>query len=262
MNKLKFLAAFILVLLTLSALAAQVHKTLYRCSMHPQVVREEPGNCPICHMRLEKILDQGEEVGEPSGVPGKAGFTLSPGRQQLIGVRWTPARIQEVGQTLRLPARVSGGREVLAELLEMDGGKVRTGTRAVLRGPEGKQVQAVVVSVDESLDNLSHTYSLRLRTPKAESWMRPGAYCLALVPSGSGKALAVPQEAVLDTGNQQVVFVVQDKGRFEPRLVVLGRVGDDVVEVLSGLKEGEQVVTSANFLIDSESRFKAALSNY
>ena len=61
-------------------------------------------------------------------------------------------------------------------------------------------------------------------------------------------------------GNVSYAFVVHDGGHFEPRLLSLGRSADDYVEVLSGLREGESVLTSANFLIDSESRLKAAIS--
>src|SRR6185369_14830482 len=139
-------------------------------------------------------------------VPGKAAFTLSPGRQQMIGVRWEPAQVREVGMTLRLPARVTSAHEVLAEMLEIDGGSVTLGSPVILQGPGGNQAEAVVASLDNGLDSLTHTYTLRLRAPKSAAWMHPGAYCLALVRSGRGKALAVPQEAVLDTGGQQVVF--------------------------------------------------------
>lgn len=73
-----------------------------------------------------------------------------------------------------------------------------------------------------------------------------------------GRKLAVPEEAVIDTGTRQVVFVDQGDGMFEPRDVKLGAKVDEYYEVLSGLSKGEKVVTSANFLIDSESRLKAA----
>jgi membrane fusion protein, copper/silver efflux system len=69
----------------------------------------------------------------------------------------------------------------------------------------------------------------------------------------------VPQEAVLDSGQQQTVFVAEPGGRFAPRTVTLGARVDGKVIVLSGLREGETIVTSGNFLIDSESRLKSAM---
>jgi Cu/Ag efflux protein CusF len=82
-----------------------------------------------------------------------------------------------------------------------------------------------------------------------------------MLPSGSGgKVLTVPTSAVIDSGARQIVLVQLAQGRFEPRTVTLGVRGNDYVEVLTGIAEGEQVVTSANFLIDAESNLKAALS--
>jgi membrane fusion protein, copper/silver efflux system len=70
----------------------------------------------------------------------------------------------------------------------------------------------------------------------------------------------VPTSALIDSGTRQIVLVVRGEGRFEPRAVKLGRRGDGYVEVLDGIKEGEEIVTAATFLIDAESNLKAALS--
>lgn len=75
-----------------------------------------------------------------------------------------------------------------------------------------------------------------------------------------GEALVVPDDAVIDTGTRKIVFVKSGASRFEPREVKIGpRVGDEYA-AFSGLKAGEQVVTSAHFLIDAESKFQAAVS--
>jgi Cu(I)/Ag(I) efflux system membrane fusion protein len=75
-----------------------------------------------------------------------------------------------------------------------------------------------------------------------------------------GIRLTVPVDAVLDAGNSKIVFIAKGDGYFEPREIKLGVRGQDVYEVLGGLSDGEEVVTSANFLIDSESSLKAALN--
>jgi Cu(I)/Ag(I) efflux system membrane fusion protein len=74
------------------------------------------------------------------------------------------------------------------------------------------------------------------------------------------EVVVVPDSAVLQTGTRSVVFVVKGDGTFEPREVSVGTKTEQVYEVRSGLKAGEKVVTQANFLIDSESRLKAALA--
>jgi multidrug efflux pump subunit AcrA (membrane-fusion protein) len=74
-------------------------------------------------------------------------------------------------------------------------------------------------------------------------------------------SVVIPAEAVMDTGEKQHVFLALGKGRFEPREVKVGvRGSDGLVQVLSGLKGGEEVVTSAQFLLDSESRFREAIA--
>jgi len=80
--------------------------------------------------------------------------------------------------------------------------------------------------------------------------------------SGKVKVVTVPISAVLDSGTRQVVLVKHGEGRFEPRVVRLGERSDTLVQVLDGVSEGEQVVVSANFLIDAESNLKAALDGF
>jgi membrane fusion protein, copper/silver efflux system len=84
-------------------------------------------------------------------------------------------------------------------------------------------------------------------------------YVNVVIRAGLGRKLAVPEEAVLDTGERRLVFVKTGPGRYDPREVSIGREAEDHLEVLDGLEEGEEVVTSANFLIDSESKLKSAL---
>ena len=78
-------------------------------------------------------------------------------------------------------------------------------------------------------------------------------------PARDTPVLAVPDSAVIDSGDRQIVIVDKGEGRFEPRAVKLGRRGGGYVEISEGVAEGERVVTSANFLIDAESNLKAAL---
>lgn len=80
--------------------------------------------------------------------------------------------------------------------------------------------------------------------------------------NGKGEQLVVPDSAVIDSGNRQVVLVEKGQGRYEPRSVKLGTRGDGYVEIAEGVKSGEQVVVAANFLIDAESNLKAALQGF
>ncbi len=79
---------------------------------------------------------------------------------------------------------------------------------------------------------------------------------------GKGKVLTVPNSAVIDSGTRRIILVQLAEGRFEPREVKLGNRTDNYVQVMDGVKEGEQVVVTANFLIDAESNLKAAISGF
>src|SRR5439155_7769870 len=92
--------------------------------------------------------------------------------------------------------------------------------------------------------------------------LKPGMYANVELRAGGGMALTVPTNAVLDSGREQIVFVAQGDGIFEPRKVKVGRRAGDLVEILEGLKDGEQVATGAAFFLDSESQLRASLQGY
>jgi Cu(I)/Ag(I) efflux system membrane fusion protein len=110
----------------------------------------------------------------------------------------------------------------------------------------------------------TRTVSVRIELPNPDDQLKPGMYADVVFRSDGGDdpATAVRDSAVIDSGTRQVVLVAKGEGRFEPRAVKLGRRGDGYVEVKEGLSPGEEVVTSANFLIDAESNLKAALQGF
>jgi Cu(I)/Ag(I) efflux system membrane fusion protein len=117
-----------------------------------------------------------------------------------------------------------------------------------------------VALVYPHMNPATRTVRVRIELPNPEGLLKPDMYAEAEIDTGSGKpVLSVPDNAVIDSGDRQVVLVDKGEGRFEPRPVRLGRRGAGYVEIREGVSEGESVVTSANFLIDAESNLKAAL---
>src|SRR3546814_6104098 len=105
---------------------------------------------------------------------------------------------------------------------------------------------------------ITRTVDVHIALPNPDGGLRPGLYGTVLLEEpGAGPVLTVPRSAVLDSGTRQVVLVESGPGRFAPREVTLGRRGGDRIEVLDGVAEGEQVVVSANFLIDAESNLRS-----
>ncbi len=106
----------------------------------------------------------------------------------------------------------------------------------------------------------TRTNQVRIEVANPGLKLKPEMFADIEIHVDYGTRLTVPADAVLDAGDTKIVFVAKGDGYFEPREVKLGVKGQDIYEVLSGLSDGENVVTSANFLVDSESSLKAALS--
>ncbi len=185
-------------------------------------------------------------------------------RLRLLGL--SDASIQEMdgweGPDESLLLTHPAGRAWLyAQVYEMDISSIQVGQAVRVEVPAipGKTFEAVVRSVDPVLDPTTRSVRVRALLSDPERVLRPGMYVHASLITEIGEVLSVPSEAVLETGTRQLVFVDKGQGLFEPREVTIGHRADGFYEVKEGLTEGETVVTSGNFLIDSESRLKSAL---
>jgi membrane fusion protein, copper/silver efflux system len=388
-----------------AASAGQPSPTLYTCPMHPQIVRDRPGECPICAMALvpkqAAAPGGGPGAASPSdgGVAGLAPVDLTPERIQLSGIKtasakreplrsdvraagvispserglaqinvrfagwiqklrvaetgrqvrkgdvlatiyspdvlraqqelitargWSQtspggephalpvgnlaedarrrlellgladAEIAEIGRTgqpLRdVPVRSTAAGTVIrkdavegayvqpgsslytvadlstvwvvAEVSESEIRRVRVGQAARLELPAypGQTFTGKVSFVYPTLDSQTRTLRVRIELRNPKQLLRPGMYGTILLALPASEGLVVPSEAVVDTGEVQYVFVAKAGGRFDPRRVKLGARAEGRAPILDGLREGEVVVTTANFLIDSESRLRAAVA--
>ena len=355
------------------------HRAHYQCSMHPQIVADAPGDCPICHMALQRVEDGAAAAVAPrapsrilfyrhpmrpdvtsavpakdetgmdyipvreddlaqsaaSQVPGHAPFTMPAPRQQLIGVtrqrierRPLDVEIRAVGKVAYDPmlyqaitdylealrarsgvrdstvdeAREGAGSIVASSALrlrqlgisgeqlkqiagsgaapinlllpgksvwvyaqvyeyEMDlvqpGQNVEVTTAAL----PGRKFAAKIVAADPMVDPTTRTLKVRALVQTPDASLRPETFVTVRIRVSLGEKLAVPQDAVLHTGEHEIVFVVKGD-YFEPRDIEVGREAQGYYEVIDGLQPGDEIVTSANFLIDSESRFRAALAAF
>jgi Cu(I)/Ag(I) efflux system membrane fusion protein len=118
--------------------------------------------------------------------------------------------------------------------------------------------EAEVAFLQPTLSTPTRTLRVRFDLDNADGALRPGMYATVRIERPLGDVLALPDEAVIDTGARRVVFVEVAPGRFQPREVRLGRSGGGYFEVLSGLATGERIVVSSQFLLDSESRLRSA----
>jgi membrane fusion protein, copper/silver efflux system len=154
---------------------------------------------------------------------------------------------------------------LIADVAEADLSSITVGMKATatLRASPTQPIVGSVTFIYPVLKPETRTVSVRIELPNPDGLLKPGMYADVVFAAGDGEAVAaVPDSAVIDSGTRQVVLVAKGEGRFEPRAVKLGRRGGGFVEVLEGLSPGEEVVTSATFLIDAESNLKAALQSF
>jgi RND family efflux transporter MFP subunit len=149
---------------------------------------------------------------------------------------------------------------VMAEVFEYELPMIHVGQSAQLSltALPGKVFQGRVSFIYPQVEPATRTLKVRLDLPNPDRQLKPDLFAQVTFTVDHGRELVVPQDSVLDSGTEQTVFVARGNGYFEPRTVTLGRrVGGDAV-VLSGLKAGERVVTSAVFFVDSESKLRPA----
>ncbi len=145
---------------------------------------------------------------------------------------------------------------------EQDLGWVDVGTRAVVRleSQPGTELTGQVEYVYDTLDPATRTGTARVSVPNPGRRIKPGMFATATLFGAPSEAHpTVPSEAVIRTGDEAVVILALGEGQFRPQPVTLGEEGEGAVQILAGLDGGETIVTSAQFLIDSEARLAAAV---
>jgi Cu(I)/Ag(I) efflux system membrane fusion protein len=154
---------------------------------------------------------------------------------------------------------------VIADVFEQDIGLIKSGATAKIRinAYRDKLFEGKVTYVYPTLKAETRTVPVRVELANPGMLLKPAMFAQVevAVPS-KGSAVTVPVSAVIDSGTRQIVLIQKGEGRFEPREVKLGGRSDTSVEVIEGVKEGEQVVVAANFLIDAESNLKAAIGGF
>ena len=148
---------------------------------------------------------------------------------------------------------------IVADVFSDDTASLRPGSKATVMVRElGRTVTATVSSSPPLFDATSRTLKLRLETDNPGMFLRPEMYVDVEFRAPAPTGISVPAEAILDSGMQKIVYLETSDGVFEPRPVELGGSFANRVTIKRGLAEGDRVVTSGNFLIDSESRMKPA----
>ena len=189
-------------------------------------------------------------------------------KQKLLAMGMSEAEIEELGkrgkpqQNLYLPGSEDKNVWVYITIYEYEAALVKTGTPVEVRAIAypGEVFEGQVISVTPILESATRTLKVRALVDNPENKLKLEMFVNVAVKYDLGEKLAVPEDAVMHAGTRDIVFVADANGYFESRTVTLGVKAQNYYEVLRGLTENEEVVTSGNFLIDSESKLNAVLS--
>ncbi len=218
-------------------------------------------------------LEMSEMISADEVAQKRAAYLVASSEYKLRLLGMDKAEIRDLKVTRRVQNSLvipEGRNWVYADAYEPDAALIRRGQQAVVvsNAIPGRQFTGTVVSIGPIISESTHAATVRISLDGFEPALTPGMYVDARIaigrqvhdPEAADKVLAVPAQAVLDSGNRQVVWVFLGKGQFQPRAVKLGPQsmahGDSETRyypVIDGLAENEMVVTNGNFLIDSES---------
>jgi len=247
------------------------------------------------YLDLLRMRDQAEKT-HSTATKEIAERLLASARQRLSQWNVSEAQIDALGQSrsvegslqLRSPFRglveaigVDQGRRVMAgdrlvDVVDLSGvwvwadfyqeelPEIKPGMAVSITssGLPGEKLTGKVTLVDPFINEMKRTGRVRIDVENPELKLRPDMYVDVELTLDRGETLTVPANAVLPTGKHNIIFVDKGGGKLEPRFVELGGKFGDVYAIKSGLKEGERVVSSANFLIDAESKVQGALKSW
>jgi RND family efflux transporter MFP subunit len=246
------------------AIASEAVKSLKDAGAEPQDSMKRLAESSLARLRNWDISDDQIRALAQSGQSRRTLTFSSPvtgvvmEKKALQGMRFMP------GDTLYQVADLSAVW-IMADVYEQDIASIRPGAKAkvgIAAYPD-KVFEGRITYVYPTLKPETRTVPVRIEIANPGQLLKPAMFAQVELPvGGKAKVLTVPISAVIDSGTRQIVLVQLAEGRFEPREVKLGSRTDKYVEVMDSVKEGEQVVVAANFLIDAESNLKAAIGGF
>jgi multidrug efflux pump subunit AcrA (membrane-fusion protein) len=204
----------------------------------------------------------------PNYVDEQSASLLKAARSRLLLLGMSNAEIDELEKqgkpetSLYLPTREDKSVWVYVTVYEYEAAMVKEGMTVSVDAPAypGRIFQGRIVSIAPVLEAATRTLKARALVDNPDGLLKLEMFVNVRISCDLGEKLAVPEEAVMHAGTRNIVFIADPNGYFTPRTVTLGAKAQGYYEVLQGLTAGEEVVTSGNFLVDSESKLNAVLN--
>lgn len=234
-------------------------KFYWTCPMHPQIHQDHPGECPICHMKLVKVTEQGNAPAEQSKEGEKRSAVQANSSQlELIGVQKHTVEKMSLIAVIPVSGRLLSSSAVAFQVYETDLKNIRSGL--AFKGKDSfnadEEISGTITSVDSIVDPTS-------RTVRVVGTIQKGPRGLISETSFRGEVrielkdrLAIPESAVLQTGQGPLVYLVAQDNKLTPKRISVGLKTEGFYEVQSGLSEEDVISSGPNFLIDSEAKIR------
>lgn len=211
---------------------------------------------------LENVKESGQE-----GVINRSEALVEAAKLKLKLQGLDIKQIEELGenrendQSLLISSSESDSTWVYATIYEYELEWIKIGQEALITATAypAKEFKGKIVAIDPVFNAMTRSVRARIKVENVDALLKPDMYVDVQMSSDLGAYLAVPREAIMDSGLRKIVFLSLDSGRLKSVEVRTGVSTEEYVQVLEGLKEGDTVVISGNFLIDSESKLKSAL---
>lgn len=240
---------------------SKVIRTVGRVAFDPELYKAQQEYIEAMNT-LEAVKGSGQEE-----VIKRAGALVEAAKLKLKLQGLDVKQIEELqntkenDQSLLISSVDSAHTWVYATIYEYELEWVKLGQEAVVAATAypGKEFKGEIVAIDPVFDAMTRSVRARIKVENPQGALKPDMYVDVRLQSDLGAHLAVAKEAIMDSGLRKIVFLSLDAGRLKPVEIKTGLSTEEYVQVLEGLKEGDKVVVSGNFLIDSESKLKAAL---
>lgn len=232
--------------------------------MVPGYRSDKPGKSPFMDMELVPIYaDDGAGDGAGDGAPI---VTVRPEILNSLGVRTHTVTRNRPSHRVVVSGYLlseSGPLQLVADIFGREGARLRPGLAAEVSMPDmpGRRFRGVVTQVAPDLEVGLRSLQVRVRLLDTDAALTPNLFAEAAIdiPAPGTTGLYIPREALIRTGTRTAVVLAVGEGRFQPAEVVPGSEAGDMIEIRRGLKEGDRVVTSGQFLIDSEANVRASM---
>lgn len=224
--------------------------------MVPGYRSDKPGKSPFMDMELVPVYADDPAAANVVAIPPEIANSLGVRMEKAVRARPTQ-HIQARGYLVR----DASGLSVLVDLFDRDADVVRAGQAADVRVPAlpGRIYNGTVKRVEPDVDVGLRSVKATIQIQNRDAALRPNLSAdVTVQATARGARLLVPRSALIHTGRRTAVVRALGRGRFEPVPVVAGRDYGDQVEIIRGVEEGDEVVTSGQFLIDSEASVRAS----